>query len=347
MQKNNKSISFDPMQNLRKAARLILPAFFFIVYGCDNKEESSPYSNIYNLSELKDLSDSIRRFPKNDQLYYRRANALIGIGEQYIDAAIYDMQKAWELNKNEQYALDMAGLLQMNNPDSAINFLKSVIPSYPGNLFLKESLGDAYNEAKKYTDALTAYEDLLQTDSLNPFLLQKKASVLEKSGNAEESIAILETIYNAGHKFVGAELAFKLAEHKNAKALKITDDMIREDSAGEHAEPYYFKGVYYYNTGDKNKAIQLFGQAIEHDYNFIDAWIEKGKTQYELKQFTEAQKTFEKATTVSTTYADAYYWLGKCQEALGNKEEARLNYQRSYGFDKTMTEAKEAADKLK
>jgi len=39
--------------------------------------------------------------------------------------------------------------------------------------------------------------------------------------------------------------------------------------------------------------------------------------------------------------------MGKCQEAVGQKDEAKLNYQRAYGLDKTFTEAKEAADRIK
>ena len=45
-------------------------------------------------------------------------------------------------------------------------------------------------------------------------------------------------------------------------------------------------------------------------------------------------------------FPDAYYWMGICQEALGQTEEAKLNYQKAYGLDKTFTEAKEAAEKI-
>jgi hypothetical protein len=38
--------------------------------------------------------------------------------------------------------------------------------------------------------------------------------------------------------------------------------------------------------------------------------------------------------------------MGKCQEALGQKQEALLNYQRAYGLDKTFAEAQEAAERL-
>ena len=64
------------------------------------------------------------------------------------------------------------------------------------------------------------------------------------------------------------------------------------------------------------------------------------------KKFNEALKTFQLVNTISATFPDAYFWMAKCEEALGQKEEAKLNYQRAYGLDKTFTEAKEAADKI-
>ncbi|MFN2439468.1 MAG: tetratricopeptide repeat protein [Chitinophagaceae bacterium] len=87
-------------------------------------------------------------------------------------------------------------------------------------------------------------------------------------------------------------------------------------------------------------------EAIRQDYYFLDAYMEKGQILYNQKNYTEARKTFQLAATVSPTFADAYYWLGKSDEALGDKNEAKLNYQRAYGLDKSLTEAKAAADKL-
>ena len=50
---------------------------------------------------------------------------------------------------------------------------------------------------------------------------------------------------------------------------------------------------------------------------------------------------------VSNSLSDAFFWKAKCQEALGLYQDAKLNYQRAYGLDKTLTEAKEAADRIK
>ncbi len=51
--------------------------------------------------------------------------------------------------------------------------------------------------------------------------------------------------------------------------------------------------------------------------------------------------------TITPSFADSYYWMGKCQEAMGQKEEAKLNYMRAYGLDKSFTDARESAEKLK
>ena len=66
-----------------------------------------------------------------------------------------------------------------------------------------------------------------------------------------------------------------------------------------------------------------------------------------LAGFSEAIKSFRLANTISAKFPDAYFWIAKCQEVMGQKQEAKLNYQRAYGLDNSFTEAKEAADKLK
>ncbi|HEY1870178.1 MAG TPA: tetratricopeptide repeat protein, partial [Chitinophagaceae bacterium] len=112
-------------------------------------------------------------------------------------------------------------------------------------------------------------------------------------------------------------------------------------------EPYYFKGVYYSNINDKANALNYFNKAIEFDYTFLDAYMDKGRILFDQKKFKDAASVFQLTLKISATYADAYYWLGKCQEAIGQKEDARSNYLRAYGLDKTLTEAKDAADRIK
>jgi tetratricopeptide (TPR) repeat protein len=78
----------------------------------------------------------------------------------------------------------------------------------------------------------------------------------------------------------------------------------------------------------------------------MEAYMEKGFIYFEARNYQSALQVFEKAITVNKTYADAYYWKAKCQEAMGNKTEALTNYQRSLGLDKNLKEARAAIDRL-
>jgi tetratricopeptide (TPR) repeat protein len=119
------------------------------------------------------------------------------------------------------------------------------------------------------------------------------------------------------------------------------------DSFGTHAEPDYYKGIYYANLGDKQKAISEFNLALNRDYYFLDAYIEKAAAQYELKKYNDALKTLQLLLTISPKHADGYYWLGKCLEALGDREQANLNYQKALGLDKDMKEAREGLERTR
>jgi tetratricopeptide (TPR) repeat protein len=86
--------------------------------------------------------------------------------------------------------------------------------------------------------------------------------------------------------------------------------------------------------------------AISHDYYFLDAHMEKGQILYNEKRFADALKAFQLANTISPSFAEGFYWLGKTKEAMGNKAEAKLDYQRAHGLDKTLAEAKMGAERL-
>jgi tetratricopeptide (TPR) repeat protein len=326
-------------------AVLVLTHIYFIG-GCGNKESSSPFDELLSLPPFASLTDSIKKQPKRDELYFRRAILLNK--NNFPEPALADFQKAWSLKKNEQYALGVATLLSEKKSDSAIQFLNKVLKEIPQSILLYLSLARAYDAQNKTDNALLVCNKILQINSDQLDALAMKADLLEKINDIPEAIITLEKAYSIAPSIadLSYNLAYKYAESKNLKVVAFCDSLIKKDSLGEHAEPYYCKGIYYSNINDKAKALALFNEAIQHDHNFMSAYIEKGRVFYDQKKYIEARKIFLQTLTISSTLADAYYWLGKCQEALGEKEEARLNYQRAYGLDKTFTEAKEAADKL-
>jgi tetratricopeptide (TPR) repeat protein len=318
--------------------------FFFIlsILSCSDNNTDP----VLDQPAYKSISDSIRSNGKDPELYYRRALLLYdNLEKKYAED---DLRKAWSMKPKESYALSLTTILRERSDKEATEFLGEAAIKLPESIAVRIGLARGYQKQSKYTEALAICDNIISVypNQLDALLL--KAELLDAENKTGEALKTLGIAYSyaPGDAELAHNYAFALAEAKDPKALVLSDSLIHSDSAGRHAEPFYFKGLYYENTGDFATAMKLFEDAIRHDYYFLDAHMEKGQLQYNLKKYKEALKTFTLAATISPTFADTYFWIAKSFEALGNKADAKINYQRAYGLDKTMTEAREAAARL-
>jgi tetratricopeptide (TPR) repeat protein len=314
--------------------------------ACSNNRQQNEDS-VLTKAPYDKLTDSIHNEPANAGLYFRRGT-LLYTNEQF-NLAENDLRHAWELNPSEEYALRLTTVLKQKNADTAINFIRQALKKVPNSISLRIGLARGLQKQGRINEAENICTRIIEDFPGQLDALTLKAELLRQQNKDAEAIEVLESAYQLAPDDVDLvhQLAFAYAEAKNAKVLGLCDSLIRVDVQKRHAEPYYFKGLYYENLGNPTQAVSYFDQAIQHDFNFMDAYLDKGQTFFDQKKYPDAFKTFQLATKVFPTEGDPYYWLAKTQEAVGNKEEARANYQRAYGFDNTLTEAKEAADRLK
>lgn len=318
-----------------------------LISSCNDKGPGSPYSDILSQSLFASLTDSISNEPKNDELYFRRAVLLNS--NNFPEPALEDFKTAWSIKKDEKYAYGLGNLLLDKKPDSAILFLNQALQELPQSFLLKLTLARSYDAHGKTDAALELTNQLLTANPEQVDVMKMKADLLGKKGNSTAAIAILEKAYSLTPYDIDLnyKMALTYAELKNPRVLFLCDSLIKIDTQHLYAEPYYYKGLYYSNINNNSEALELFDLAIKYNYQFLSAYLEKGILFYEQKKFGDALKTFQLTNTISATFPDAYFWSGKCQEALGQLEDAKLNYQRAFGLDNTFIEAKEAADKLK
>ena len=225
---------------------------------------------------------------------------------------------------------------------------------HPTDTLLKYNLVLTLQEAGRYREAVNVLDSMNITmgDStqMKVYLnyLYKRTELLVLAGDTTDAIKTLEFFVIPGELTeAGLQLANLYAETKNPRTIAFCDSMNKNDESKRDPNPDYLKGVYYYNIDDYTKALELFNSCIKKDYTFLDAYMEKGRILYKQSKFKEAMEVYDIAIKVSNSFADAHLWKGKCQEALGQKEEAKISYQRAFAFDKTLTEAKEAADRIK
>ncbi len=229
-----------------------------------------------------------------------------------------------------------------------INYLKKQVQQNPDSASVRMQLVNALDSIGMYKEAIAQTDSLIKRDSLNNGLWFTKALLLESNKDTAEAIRSYE---RALHIYPSVEtqlnLANLLAETKNARSLLICRNVSRMGLGREtDASCNFIAGVYYARSGNNQQALNLFDKAINDNYTLMEAYMEKGFIYYESRNYADAVKVFETAITVNKMYPDAYYWKAKCFEAMGNKEEALVDYKRSLGLDKNLKEAADAVKRL-
>ena len=304
-----------------------------ILFACnDNADESE---NVLHQPPFHTVSDSISKDPGNAALYYRRGTLLYGQDEK--ELAGKDLWMAWHLAPTETHGLSLTTFLKEKNTDSAILFLQTATQKLPGSIALKIGLARGYQQKKLNEKALSVLEEILKAYPTQLDALSLKSEIFGDMDQPVESLASLEKAQSLvpSDPVLAYDLAYGYALAKNVKVLRLTDSLIKTRTP-EIEKAYYSRGVYYAKTGNSNEALSHFNAAAKSNYNFMDAYHDKGELLYNLKNYDEAQKTFELALKIEPSNALFYYWLGKCQEVRGFKQEAKANYQRAYGLDKTL-----------
>jgi tetratricopeptide (TPR) repeat protein len=293
------------------------------------------------------LTDSIKQFPQNQELYLQRG-LLLSQNDRH-ELAMVDYKKAWELKPEEFIALQyVSSLMLINRPVEAIKLLKESLARWPANPDLHRRLSEIYAQMGETKKAIAQYDEWAQQDSLNFEVWYEKGVLLARLKDTPAAIQALEYSYKVQPiNYNGLALASLYAATLNPKVITVCDDLIRKDTTGIINDVLYLKGSFYSDTKQYDKAMQLFNECISRDWKFADAYIEKGIVLHDLKNYDSALKVFTMAATVANANPDAWYWMARCYEVLGKKDLALVNYQRALAIDKKFVEAKEGIDRVK
>ncbi len=225
--------------------------------------------------------------------------------------------------------------------------LRDSVSKYPDSLLLKENLIQYFRENSNYGQAIAETEKAIQNNSGSARLWDIKATLYflnKDTVNAakafEKAIAIEpQAVYKIS-------LGLIYAQTKNATALTLADDLLKDSSTKAGKQAQFIKGFYYSYLGDYQKAISFFNTCLAMDYTYTDAYKEKAICLYNLTKYKEAIESLEKAVALQSTYDEAYYWLGRCYEKINQPKDAIMNYQAAIQIDPDYAEAKDRLARL-
>ena len=105
-----------------------------IIISCGQRDQEAKKSSaaILGSAQFSGITDSIKRFPDNPELYLRRALMLSHINQHA--TATPDYEKAWRMTGDEYVALDLASnlILSQKLPE-AVKILEEGIKKFPDN----------------------------------------------------------------------------------------------------------------------------------------------------------------------------------------------------------------------
>ena len=320
------------------ALQLIFTGLLIFLVSCEDTDNEG--SKILLTKPYAGLTDSLKRFPDNAELYEQRGLLLSQHNQHELAAA--DYERAFKLQPDENTTLIyVSNLLTLNKVDKAVDLLKSSISKYPDNPEFRRRLSDVYIESGDYRRALTEYEEMIRIDSFDFETWHNKGAVLLQLKDTAGAIQALEKSYSLQPiQYTGLKLADIYAAIKNPRAIQICDEILARDSSGLNTDALFAKGVYYSETKQYVKALEIFDEVIKKEWTIVDAHNEKGIVLFEQKKYDEALKVFTTAATVSNTNADAYFWMGRCYEAMQNTSLAIANYNRALSLDPSFSEAR-------
>lgn len=297
-------------------------------------------SGILSSAPYKMITDSIRSFPENGDLYRQRAALLLQ--DRHYELARLDHQKAWELLSNETIGLDYAtSLLLDSDTPAAIKLLQECRNRFTTNSEFSRRLSELYAEDGDWDKAQKEYEWVLRKDSLDFMAWYELGQLSMRMQDTARALSALERSYRIHPaSFSGITLAGIYSSLQSPRVLDICNDLLLLDSSASMTDALYLKGVYYSDKKQYAQALEQFNKCINADWKFIDAYIEKGILLYEMGNLKKALDLFEKATVVSPADADGYYWMGRIQEKLSRTDEAKDNYRKALRLDPGITEAR-------
>jgi len=313
--------------------------------GSGNGRDSSAAA-ILTQPPYAQLTDSLKKdkVPDRAGLYFRRGELLSHNDRHELAAA--DFGKSWDLKPDELTGARFASELTITGQiGKAIRLLEDCRKKFPDNSSFAATQAELFIQSNRTQDAIAVYDGIVRNDSLNVDAWYEKGLLLEKKGDTPNAIDALRRAYRITPvNTYGLELALLYADSRDPAAVAVCDAILRKDSARDLPDPFLIKGIYYSNTMQYKKAIVQFDSCIGRDWKFADAYLEKGIALFKQKEYPRALGSFQMTVKVAETDADGYFWIGRCYEATGDKQEAIGYYRQALLLDKQFTEA---ADRIK
>ena len=212
------------------------------------------------------------------------------------------------------------------------------VNQYPDSTPLRVAVIDFLDSLGALKEAIAQVDSLIKRDSLHAGYWTKKGELSEKIG---DTTGALRCYRFAARIYPSPDLMLRaanlLAEQKNDTALLLLKSIASEwNDATYLSHVAFIRGVYYARKGMAAAAHHSLDECIRMNYNYMEAYMEKGFLYWDAGNIAAAKKIFTTVIQLKSTYADGYYWLANCEARLKDTSGAVAHFQQAQRLDPGM-----------
>ena len=324
---------------------LILMPLLVAVVGC---KQSTATDNMSNEEILQVLDIKIHKHPKDDNLYYDRANIYLKLNR--VNEAITDLTHAISLNKKEYKYHLLLGDAYFANGDVEHSYksLQQALELKPDSqeAFLK--LGEIAYYSRDYDRAMDNLGKVTAKDPQNRTALFMKAFIYKETGDTNNAVILLRKVCDLYPDYEPAfeELGMLYATKRDPMAIEYLNTALRIEPNNTNA--LYGLAMYYQDLNQPDKAEEIYKQILDINSNHKESWHNRGYIQmFTYGDYPEAINHLTRAIQCDSTFIEAWTNRGCAYELLGDKRRAHDDFMSALMIDHTYQPAIDGLSRTK
>jgi tetratricopeptide (TPR) repeat protein len=255
-----------------------------------------------------------------------------------------------------EYPCEVEAYLRLGNllrhtahPEEAVDAFEQGLIFDPENQDLYNALGFARSGVGRYAEAIAAHQHYVQLAPNEPNAHDSLGMTYNEAGRYDEALAqfdralALDPRFHFAnqelkfYKYLGGAFVVALARGDMETANRLKADIY--DKAGDEflgrvfglKHFYFLRGYYALKSERPNEAIEQFQEALRHSpvvFNVDGVEDCLANAYLELGRLDEAIAEYERILKLNPNYPLAHYHLAQAYERKGDRERARVAYER-------------------
>ena len=307
---------------------VIYAVFCTMLLSCGSKNKEK-YQGLP--AELAELSQKIDKNPKDDKLYYQRADYYYNKGK--IEEALKDMLEGIKLNaQNATYYVLLSDIyFAQKETDLTEENLEKAILLDPKNNEARLKLAELYFHLAMMDECIEVLNKAVETHPHNPKAHLIRAFCLKEQNDTTGYLRMLQLVVDQDPKEIKAFLELGYFYQKSLNPIGINYYLNALQVAPNDIEINYNLAKFYQDLEEYDKAIDQYNILLQINAKNQHALNNIGyiKLTHEEK-YDEAISYFTKALEIDATYIYALYNRGIAYRLSKNYDAAKQDFIRCH-----------------